>query len=88
MVEHVTFKHIKDLAPGESGKIVGYEKGDPAYKAKLLSMGLTKGIEVRVIKRAPLGDPIELEVRGYRLSLRKDEAHTLILEGSNEGGVV
>jgi ferrous iron transport protein A len=86
MVEHVTFKHIKDLSPGESAKIAGYEKADPAYKSKLLSMGLTKGVEVRLIKRAPMGDPVELEVRGYRLSLRKDEANTLILEAQTDGG--
>jgi ferrous iron transport protein A len=85
-VKHLTFKHIKDLSPGEGAKVVGYEKAEPAYKAKLLSMGLTKGVEVRLIKRAPLGDPIELEVRGYRLSLRKDEAGTLILsaDGAEE----
>lgn len=86
MVEQGTVKHIKDLSPGEGAHIVGYEKTDPAYKAKLLSMGLTKGIEVRLVKRAPLGDPVELEVRGYRLSLRKDEANTLILDASNGKG--
>jgi ferrous iron transport protein A len=78
--------HIRDLSPGQKGKIVGYEKGDPAYKAKLLSMGLTKGAEVLLVKRAPLGDPVELEVRGYRLSLRRDEANTLMLEAVDEGG--
>lgn len=87
-MEQGTVQHIKDLSPGQGARIVGYEKTDPAYKAKLLSMGLTKGIEVRLIKRAPLGDPIELEVRGYRLSLRKDEANTLLLEASKEEGEV
>ncbi len=74
--------HIRDLSPGQAARIVGYQDGNAAYKSKLLAMGLTKGAEVKLIKRAPLGDPVEVEVRGYRLSLRKDEANTLLLEAT------
>jgi len=48
--------------------------GDDAVSIRLLEMGLTPGEQVRVIGRAPLGDPLEVEIRGYRLSLRHSEA--------------
>jgi ferrous iron transport protein A len=47
---------------------------------KLLALGLTRGVEVLKIKTAPLGDPMEIELRGYRLSLRKDEADVVLIE--------
>ena len=73
-------RRVKEMAVGEAAKIVGYREGASNYRAKLLAMGLTKGAEVKLIKAAPLGDPVELEVRGYRLSLRKAEADALLLE--------
>ena len=71
---------LKDLRPGQSAVVRGYEKSDSAYRGKLLAMGLTKGSVVRVKKVAPLGDPVEVEVRGYDLSLRKHEADVLVVE--------
>ncbi len=68
---------LRDLKPGEIGEIIGYGNSDPAYRNKLLAMGLTKGIEVKLIKVAPLGDPVEVMVRDYNLSLRKAEADVL-----------
>ena len=47
------------------------------YRAKLLALGLTRGTRIRLVNVAPLGDPVELEVRGFSLSLRKDEAAVL-----------
>jgi ferrous iron transport protein A len=76
-----TFK-IKDLQIGQSAVITGYEAGDHSYKSKLLSLGLTKNTVVKLIKIAPLGDPIELEVRGFHLSLRKDEAGVVLLKNA------
>ncbi|MDR3201303.1 MAG: ferrous iron transport protein A [Spirochaetales bacterium] len=76
-----TFK-IKDLVIGQSAVIIGYEAGDQSYKSKLLSLGLTKNTVVKLIKVAPLGDPIELEVRGFHLSLRKDEAGVILLKNA------
>lgn len=70
-------ERLKDLKPGESGEIVAYDGKDPVYRNKLLAMGLTKGTEVKLIKVAPLGDPVEVAVRGYNLSLRKAEADIL-----------
>jgi Fe2+ transport system protein FeoA len=70
---------LADLEPGQSACIHGYAPGNPAYRSKLLAMGLTRGTELRVLKAAPLGDPIEVEVRGFNLSLRKHEAQILLL---------
>ena len=60
----------------EIGKSVRITKllGEGAVKRRIMDMGLTKGVELVVRKVAPLGDPIELTVRGYELSIRKDEA--------------
>ena len=71
---------LKDLKPGQSAVVRGYEQSDPGYRGKLLAMGLTKGSVVRVVKVAPLGDPVEVEVRGYDLSLRKGVADVLVVE--------
>ncbi len=73
---------IGDLTVGEKAIVKTLEKGESAYRSKLMSMGLTKGTEVKLTKVAPLGDPVELEVRGYKLSLRKAEAEILILTRS------
>jgi ferrous iron transport protein A len=84
-------QYLRDLAVGCTGKVVGYETNARSYKAKLLAMGLTPGTEFTVVRRAPLGDPIEIQVRGFKLSLRKDEANALFVvsiadhqEGCNE----
>jgi ferrous iron transport protein A len=68
---------IKDMKVGESAEIVGYDSKDPAYRSKLLAMGLTRGTALKLLKLAPLGDPVEVEVRGFNLSLRKAEADVL-----------
>lgn len=71
---------LKQMAIGTKAKIKGYREGSREYRAKLLSMGLTRGTIIQVLKKAPLGDPIEIKVRGFNLSLRKNEAEVLILE--------
>ncbi len=70
---------LDSLQEGEKAEIVGYENTGEKYLRKVLSMGLTKGSEIKVIKIAPLGDPVEIEVRGFKLSLRKGEAKILKL---------
>jgi ferrous iron transport protein A len=67
---------------GEKGKVIGLSKANRVYRQKLLAMGLTPGTHFVVNRMAPLGDPIELMVRGYGLSLRKGEA--AILEVTKE----
>lgn len=68
---------IKDLKVGESAEIVGYDSKNQGYRSRLLAMGLTKGAVIKLLKLAPLGDPVEVEVRGFNLSLRKAEADVL-----------
>ena len=68
---------LKTLKVGERARVSGYAAGCPRYRHRLLTMGLTPGTEIRVTRLAPLGDPVEVEVRGYSLSLRKDEAEVL-----------
>lgn len=70
---------LKDFSPGDRGSVAGYAKADPAYRDRLLSMGLTKGTEFTVSRVAPLGDPVEIEVRGFSLTLRKSEADALLV---------
>lgn len=66
-------KTLNDMKIGEKAKIARLV-GEGAVKRRIMDMGLTKGTEVTIRKVAPLGDPIELTVRGYELSIRKDEA--------------
>ena len=69
-----------EMTPGQTAVITGYHMGNAAYRAKLLALGLTRGTLIRLVNVAPLGDPMELEVRGFHLSLRRDEAAVLKLE--------
>lgn len=78
--EWSTTPKFSELKRGDKVKIVGYRTGDSQYKSKLLSMGLVRGVELRVLQVAPLGDPVEVAVLSYRLSLRKEEANVLMLE--------
>jgi ferrous iron transport protein A len=72
---------LRDLQAGESAVVVGYGRSDAAYRGKLLAMGLTKGSVLKMIRVAPMGDPVKVEIRGYALSLRKAEADALLVEG-------
>jgi ferrous iron transport protein A len=71
---------LREMAAGESGTVTGYVKGASAYREKLLAMGLTRGTQIIVERIAPMGDPVEIQVRGFALSLRKDEASALLVE--------
>jgi Fe2+ transport system protein FeoA len=70
---------LDQLAPGERG-IVRALQGDSMMQQRIQEMGVTQGSEVEVVRLAPLGDPIEISVRGYYLSLRKSEAALIELE--------
>ena len=72
---------LKDMKIGDKAVITGYEKASEKYRQKLLSMGLTRGTEIILTKYAPLGDPVEISVRDFKMSLRKAEAEVLIIEG-------
>ena len=75
---------LNTLQVGDRGKVVHFSEGGRAYRSKLLSMGVTPGTEFSIVRFAPLGDPIELEIRGYRLSLRRAESEVVMVEVSDE----
>ena len=70
---------LKETAVGRTVKVVKLH-GEGAIKRRIMDMGITKGVEIKVRKVAPLGDPIEITVRGYELSLRKEDAETIEVE--------
>ena len=70
---------LRDMPVGQSAKVVRIH-GEGAVKRRIMDMGITKGIEIYVRKVAPLGDPIEVNVRGYELSLRKADAESVEVE--------
>ena len=72
-------KTLKQVKIGGIAKVVKLH-GEGALKRRIMDMGITKGVEVKVRKVAPLGDPIEITVRGYELSLRKEDAETIEIE--------
>lgn len=71
-------KTLRDVPVGGSATVVKLI-GDGAVKRRIMDMGITKGTTVNVRKVAPLGDPIEVTVRGFELSLRKDEAQNVLV---------
>lgn len=73
-------ERLKDLAVGDKGQVTGFGEGSKAYRKKLLSMGLTPGTEFSVTRYAPMGDPVEILVRGFSLTLRKDETEGLLVQ--------
>ena len=72
-------KTLRQTKIGETAKVVKLH-GEGAVKRRIMDMGITKGVEVYVRKVAPLGDPIEVTVRGYELSLRKADADMIEIE--------
>ena len=71
--------NLKEVQIGQTCKVVKLH-GEGAIKRRIMDMGITKGVEVYVRKVAPLGDPIEVTVRGYELSIRKADAETVEVE--------
>ena len=70
---------LEDLKPGQEGVVDSLGEKGPVRR-RIMDMGITPGVQVKVIKVAPLGDPVEVNVRGYELSLRKAEARQIELK--------
>ncbi|MCR5073452.1 MAG: ferrous iron transport protein A [Clostridiales bacterium] len=70
---------LRDVHIGDTVKVVKIH-GEGAIKRRIMDMGITKGIEIYVRKVAPLGDPVEITIRGYELSLRKADAEMIEVE--------
>lgn len=71
---------LADMKTGHKGRIIGIRPAEKVYRQRLIAMGLLPGTEFLVTRIAPLGDPIEITLRGYALSLRKHEAAILQIE--------
>ena len=71
--------NLRDVPVGSMAKVVRIH-GEGAVKRRIMDMGITRGVEIYVRKVAPLGDPIEITVRGYELSLRKADAESIEVE--------
>ncbi|MDR1530578.1 MAG: ferrous iron transport protein A [Clostridiales bacterium] len=76
---------LKEIKCGSTVRVVKLS-GSGTVKRRIMDMGLTKGVEVFVRKVAPLGDPIEVTVRGYELSLRKADAGMIVVEPAEKDG--
>lgn len=72
-------KTLREIKIGKTAKVLKLH-GEGAIKRRIMDMGITKGVEIYVRKVAPLGDPIELTVRGYELSIRKSDAEMIEVE--------
>ena len=72
---------LKEMKTGAHGEVVGFATSDPTYRQKLLRMGLTRNATFSIVRKAPFGGPIEIEVKGFRLVLRSKEADVLEVEG-------
>ncbi|MBQ7838836.1 MAG: ferrous iron transport protein A [Clostridia bacterium] len=72
-------KTLRDVKIGKRAKVIKLH-GEGALKRRIMDMGITKGVEIFVRKVAPLGDPLEISVRGYELSIRKGDAEMIEVE--------
>ena len=71
---------IKEMKIGDKAKVVGYSESSRPYRQKLLAMGLVRGASFELIRKAPLGDPVEIKLGAFNLTLRGDEADALEVE--------
>ncbi|HHI30444.1 MAG TPA: ferrous iron transport protein A [Candidatus Methanoperedenaceae archaeon] len=72
-------KILGDMQPGDKGTILAIS-GNNAVQRRIRDMGIVRGTEIEVVRRAPLGDPVEFRLRGYNLTLRKEEAACISVE--------
>ena len=72
--------NLGQLCVGDTVRVVGLDKVDRSYREKLLAFGLTPGTVIEIVRVAPLGDPLEIRVRGTALSLRRGEASAVAVE--------
>ena len=78
---------IQHLAIGQTATIIGF-RDESAYVERLRSLGLVRGTQIEVVRTAPLGDPVELKLRGFRLAIRAREADCLIIETEESSSVL
>ena len=78
-MEVLIMRTLREVSNGSTVKVVKL-KGEGAVKRRIMDMGITKGVEIFVRKTAPLGDPVEVTVRGYELSLRKADTEMILVQ--------
>ena len=78
---------VQRLAIGQTATIIGF-RDESAYVERLRSLGLVPGTQIEVVRTAPLGDPVELKLRGFRLAIRAREADCLIIETEESSSVL
>lgn len=71
---------LGELKTGDRAKVTGFSEGGSSYRRKLLAMGLTPSTPLEVLRVAPMGDPVEVNVRGCNISLRREEANLVNVE--------
>ncbi|PVZ64350.1 FeoA family protein [Pelagibaculum spongiae] len=71
---------LNQLSPGNQARVISLSKASPSYRKQLLSMGITPGAKISFVRTAPMGDPIQIEVRGTQVSLRLAEAGAIEVE--------
>lgn len=80
ITQTVSLNTLNNLKQGQKARVLQINGGDLATKQRLLDMGITRGVIITINKVAPLGDPICLELRGYRLLVRKDDVKNVEIE--------
>lgn len=75
---------LSGVAVGRKVKLVALKADMPMYRHKLLAMGLTPGVEIKMLSKAPFGGPVKIALRGYQLSLRPSECQSILVESLNE----
>ena len=75
---------LEDLEPGQKARVLKVRASSPTTHRRLLEMGVVRGAVVEMERSAPLGDPVEIELKGYHLSLRREEARGIAVEPIGE----
>ena len=80
MLKKGEHSHLSDLKIGQRARVLGLHLDKPEVRRHLLDMGITKGTEILIKKVAPMGDPVDIELRGYELCIRKEEMRNIDVE--------
>ncbi|MEA2051695.1 MAG: FeoA family protein [Euryarchaeota archaeon] len=78
-------RNLSDLEPGDTCKVT-HVGGSGGERRRMMDMGIVRGSRIEVVRKAPMGDPVEFLLRGYNLTLRKEEAEVIRVEVKEEGG--
>lgn len=78
-------RNLSDLEPGDKCKVT-HVGGSGGERRRMMDMGIVRGSRIEVVRKAPMGDPVEFLLRGYNLTLRKEEAEVIRVEVKEEGG--